>query len=51
VEKGRLELETANKYQKKAGKKYLMILLALVVIAMIFVLIIRGRIRDQKKDK
>ncbi|EDQ91613.1 uncharacterized protein MONBRDRAFT_15312, partial [Monosiga brevicollis MX1] len=49
VEQGRIELEQANQYQKSASKKYCIILLGLIVLAMIFVLIVKGRISDQKK--
>jgi syntaxin 16 len=48
VQEGRVQLEQANKYQKAAGKKYVIILLCLVVLAMIFVLAIRGRAKKNK---
>jgi t-SNARE complex subunit (syntaxin) len=47
IEAGREQLEQADKYQKSASKKYLIILLGLAVLGMILGLIVSGK---NKKD-
>ncbi|EGD83020.1 hypothetical protein PTSG_03656 [Salpingoeca rosetta] len=44
VESGRRELEQGQKYQKSAAKKYVIILLVLIVVAMLFALILKGKL-------
>lgn len=50
IQEGRQELEQGEKYQKSASKKYLIILLCLVVLGMILGLIITSKSKH-KKDK